>query len=603
MLKSKHITYDSSVDNHRWKDTVIEDLSHVHASLQLALAKLSLPLLPPLQSEPLGLPDEARRYDFTDRDGDAPSCDNSPHLSPREEGLAHAPIDSLYQITRLSALRSDASPDTHRVVSKRTDSRTVSDFISRGLVSLPEAERLFTIFHRRIDHFMYTIGSGPYCSLDEVRHGSPILTACILTVAALHDPDSNVLYSTCSREFRRLMSASMFDRHMDLDSMRAMCIATYWLHDLSWMISGYAIRRAMELNLSSNYHRVLSSNNEDAMNNLRIWYVLYVCDRHLSILYGRPSIVRDDVSIAGWEKVINSSICTESDKRLISQMVLLIIMGNVRELFGPDTGAPIPVAFAPKLMAFSLQIDHWMGFWSTELLRRYFPTIFSTDLTDTRKGLHEFIGEFPTRGANLHHHMAKLHLHSHVFRGLKGTSVPPHFQDSAAAAVSAAMSTVDLVLNDAEIRSSLVGIPHYIHSMVAFACVFLLKVAVQYSGQYVEDSIIFDLTTRAVEQFRKTPVGKWHLVHMMAEGLERMLARQTVRASGPAKEEIRGNGVLEPRVQAVPEKQAETALMSNNEGLYGGDLFNASFEEAFGTSSFLNFDTGTIDLDFTGFGF
>lgn len=246
----------------------------------------------------------------------------------------------------------------------------MNDFISRGSISVEDAERLVGFYLNRIDHFMYMIGSGRHRDLESLRRNSSLLTACICTVAALHDPSSNHLYGICNREFRRLMSASMFVRRMDQDSMRAMCIATYWLHDLSWMISGYAIRRAMEVNLGSNYQRVLANNNEDAMNNLRIWYVLYICDRHLSILYGRPSIVREDASIAGWEKLMTTSVFTESDKRLVSQMALLIIMGNVRELFGPDTGEPIPKAFAPKLMAFSLQIDHWMGFWSTELLSK-----------------------------------------------------------------------------------------------------------------------------------------------------------------------------------------------------------------------------------------
>jgi hypothetical protein len=147
-------------------------------------------------------------------------------------------------------------------------------------------------------------------------------------------------------------------------------------HDLSWTISGYAIRRAMEINLSSSYQRVLATGDEDSMECIRLWYVLYICDRHLSILYGRPSIVRDEVSITGWEALMRTPAFTEADKRLVSQMALLIIMGNARELFGPDTGEAIPKAFAPQLTSFSRQIDHWMGFWSTELLSK--PRAFCT---------------------------------------------------------------------------------------------------------------------------------------------------------------------------------------------------------------------------------
>jgi hypothetical protein len=297
-----------------------------------------------------------------DHEEEGNSYDESPRLSPKEEGLPHAPIDSLYQITRLRALRSDDSPNERKLLQERNSTNQVNDFVARGLISVEDAGRLVNLFIGRIDHFMYGIGSGTYGDLDSLRHGSSVLTACICTVAALHDPNSNHLYAICGREFRRLMSASMFDRRMDQDCMRAMCIASYWLHDLSWMLSGYAIRRAMELNLSSSYQQVLRAKDEEAMNNVRIWYVLYICDRHLSILYGRPSIVRDDVSVNGWEEILRSPMCTESDKRLVSQMALLVIMGNARELFGPDTGEPIPIAFAPQFEKFSRQIDHWVGF-------------------------------------------------------------------------------------------------------------------------------------------------------------------------------------------------------------------------------------------------
>jgi hypothetical protein len=208
--------------------------------------------------------------------------------------------------------------------------------------------------------------------------------------------------------------------------------------------------------------------------------------------------------------------------------------------------------------------------------------------------LHESIGEFPTKGVILHHHLAKLHLHSHVFRGLKGAPVPQYFQVSAIAAVTAATAIIETVLSDDDIREGLVGIPHYIHSMIAFACVFLLKIAAQYSGQYIEDTFAFDLTTRAVQQFRSTPVGKWHLVHLMAEGLEKMLAKKTMTPTTASK-------FVAPRTIS-PAPQASNNLPPTT---HGDTVFTENFEDTFnfGTSSFLNFDTGTLDLDFNGFGF
>jgi hypothetical protein len=158
------------------------------------------------------------------------------------------------------------------------------------------------------------------------------------------------------------------------------------------------------------------------------------------------------------------------------------------------------------------------------------------------------------------------------------------------------------VLTDDDIRSGLVGIPHYIHSMIAFACVFLLKTAAQYSGQYIEDAVVFDLTTRAVEQFRATPVGKWHLVHLMAEGLEKMLAKKTATPTAASMPQISAPPTMHHGHQInhnLPSIANGDSLF--DDGMNGATHFDDTFN--FGTSSFLNFDTGTLDLDFTGFGF
>ncbi|KAF2732658.1 hypothetical protein EJ04DRAFT_535904 [Polyplosphaeria fusca] len=568
----------------QWKTTVTSDLEHIHSALQEVLGRLSLPSVPPLQtSSNQFVP--SPQDDAVERDDIGPSCDNSPRVSPRDDALVHVPIESLYQITRLRALRSDDAGEEQQPPPRRSSHHPVSDFISHGLVSVEDAERLVNLYLNRIDHFMYMIGGSKYRDLESLRRGSPILTAAICTVAALHDPMSNHLYGVCSREFRRLMAASMFDRRIDRDHMRALCIGSYWLHDISWTLSGYAIRRATEVNLSSNFHRVLVENNEEAMDCMRIWYILYICDHHLSILYGRSSIVREDASISGWEELMKSSAFTESDKRLVSQMALLIIMSNVRELFGPDTGEPVPRAFATQLSNFSRQIDQWMGQWTTELLK-----------------LHQFIGEFPTKGVILHHHLAKLHLHSHVFRGLKGAPVPAYFQDSAVAAVSAATSIVEMLLSDYDIREGLAGIPHYIHSMIAFACVFLLKVAAQHSGHYIDDAVVLELTSKAVQQFRSTAVGKWHLVHLMADGLEKMAMRK-IQSPTAFQHPTVPNGAVQASMQYV-DSNSTLPPINNGNGIYGNGMMGNSFEDDLNMSGvpFLHFDSGNIDFSFGGFG-
>jgi len=80
-----------------------------------------------------------------------------------------------------------------------------------------------------------------------------------------------------------------------------------------------------------------------------------------------------------------------------------------------------------------------------------------------------------------------------------------------------------MLLSDEAVQQSLTGVPAYIISMTAFACMFLIKVAIKYGNALVGRDDVKDLITRLVDLFRQTPTGKWHLVHLMEDGLEKML--------------------------------------------------------------------------------
>jgi len=209
----------------QWKTTVINDLDQMHTALQQVLSKLSLPPLGSRQTIPSEHAEPSPHEYVVDKEDAGPSCDNSPRISPKEDAVPHVPIESLYQITRLRALRSDGA-DEPQLAAANGANEPISDFIANGLVSMEDARRLVDIYLNRIDHFMYKIGGGKYRDLDTLRRGSPLLTACICAVAALHDPMSNHLHGPCKREFQRLMAASMFERRIDRDHMRAMCIGT-----------------------------------------------------------------------------------------------------------------------------------------------------------------------------------------------------------------------------------------------------------------------------------------------------------------------------------------------------------------------------------------
>lgn len=84
----------------------------------------------------------------------------------------------------------------------------------------------------------------------------------------------------------------------------------------------------------------------------------------------------------------------------------------------------------------------------------------------------------------------------------------------------------------------------------------------------------------------------------MAEGLEKMIAK---KGGSPAAK-------MAPSLPSEASQSGAPSGSALNTPLTGGsygDSFFSGFEDAYnlGTTSFLNFDTGTIDLDFAGFSF
>ena len=242
---------------YRYTDAIFRDLENMHFALKRLSRNAGFPepgilhtkalrnpelTLTPANGCPLAVDPEIEDLEDSNS-GSGAQCgnsrdlsrDGSPDLSPEDDpNVPQVPIQSLYALTRLRALR---SPD-NVLHGHHTGGAALDDFISRGAFRLEDAERLFLMYRDRLDAFMFRVGC-PYRTLDELRSKSPVLTAAILTVAALHDPLADPIYSVCSTEFRHLIERSIFRRSVNRDYLRALCVASYWLSDMSWMLSGY----------------------------------------------------------------------------------------------------------------------------------------------------------------------------------------------------------------------------------------------------------------------------------------------------------------------------------------------------------------------------
>lgn len=130
----------------------------------------------------------------------------------------------------VSEIRSTASSE-NRPVSQYPDLITV------GVLSLGQALSLFDIYHLRLDHFLYKI-LGDLTSLEAIRKRSPLLTAAVCTVGALHSQSLGHLYDVCYREYKLLATTITFSPTSNVDDVRGLCIGAFWLHELSWALIG-----------------------------------------------------------------------------------------------------------------------------------------------------------------------------------------------------------------------------------------------------------------------------------------------------------------------------------------------------------------------------
>ena len=350
------------------------DVANLHASLQQVVQALKLPSLQSLLTTPLEYDGALDNDDVAqDIDDVQPAYETSPKVSPIPEPTEHVPIDSLYQITGLKPLRTQEAENVDHKHKVHWQQRP--DLVTKGVVSMEEAERLLAFYQTRLDPFFYGLGSR-YPDIESLRQGSGVLFTAILTVASLHDPAAAHIYNPCLKEYRKLVSMTMFEKRIDMNYLVALCMGSFWLSDMSWILSGYAIRRAAEFRLKRCYYTVISSlqlgsrvetataeSLQEALSGVRVLYTLFVCDQHLSVLYGRNPIMRVQEWIRGWEKFLESPATTDYDERLASQVSLLLIMGQMRESFASNDGSPLEMHRAAELDSFDVPMDQWLNNW------------------------------------------------------------------------------------------------------------------------------------------------------------------------------------------------------------------------------------------------
>jgi len=435
--------------------------------------------------------------------------------------LVPAPMRSLYEVTKLRNLRNN-----HIEAPKKT--LLEEDFITRGLISLHEAEELFAYFSRTMNQLLWGGIILVHRDLTSVRRASSLLCAAVLTVAALHIPNRTDTLNRCYNEYVSLVSSMALTRAHTLDDIRGLCVGAFWLSELSWKLSGHAVRIATEMGLHQSYQRLTRGNN-DQYERAQLWYLLYVCDHHFSIAYGRPPVIHEDVAIRNYETFLEFPLVIPGDIRLLAQVALFMILTEAYRTFGSDTEQTLSEKDFGQLRVYNVAVDQWRLLWQPRSSMSFLDPSTNSDANFTT-GDSPYVRTYPSKGVVLHYHFAKFQLNSLSLRALSPSNTPVFSMDrkeSANIAISSAMACLNMVLEEPDIRDAIVGVPIFTHTMVTFSAVFLLKVAINWNSAYLSINArqVRRLVERVIELMNCVSAGERHLTRHIARGLGKMLER------------------------------------------------------------------------------
>lgn len=465
------------------------------------------------------------------------------------------------------------------------------DLITRGIVTATQAQAYLDIYQNRLDHFIYRILGNQRRTLAQVRAASPLLLAAICAVGALHLAAPE--FERCYQEFVSIAAAQSFSRRGNsADDVRGLCLAAFWLSGISWTCIGTAVRIATEIQLHRSIYPALAGGGGSTADRdgthyrrTRLFYLVYVCDHHFSVAYGRPPLTGPCDAIHRAGEFLSTPFADEDDARLVSQVQFWQVGTEIYTTFGTDIARPLDARTIAPLRRLALRLD-----------------AIRADWTD-RFGRNPYVGNYPRKGVGLHAHFAKLYLYSMAFRGVgrpgyKPAEIALDVDELAHAALLAATAILDAVVTDREIQGYLNGLPTYFDVMIAFAVVFVLKVAstkyaacVRADGRELR-ALVGKLV--AVLHDVTADMHRQHLLVSVARGAETLLARCNAEAERiPTATPLPANAHV--TMGGGQEQQLATAAMALEENLFDFSTMDwnvndssttAAWEDLFSMSEF-----------------
>jgi hypothetical protein len=96
-------------------------------------------------------------------------------------------------------------------------------------------------------------------------------------------------------------------------------------------------------------------------------YLLYVCDHHFSIVYGRPPVIHDHEPMRKWELYLQSPMATEGDTLVLSQVTLFTVLTRIFHFYEDESENEISEERLSHLPVFNAQLENWRNTWRSRL--------------------------------------------------------------------------------------------------------------------------------------------------------------------------------------------------------------------------------------------
>lgn len=241
-----------------------------------------------------------------------------------------------------------------------------TDLVARGQISADVACDLFDLFNRKLNQYVWGGVAMSYDNLDSARKSSALLSTAILAIASLHLPERELQFDTCYNEFMTLVERKSISRSHTLDDVRGLILGAFWFPDLSWKLSGLAVRISTELNVHRHFSQFLRGDKQK-LEEARLWYLLYVCDHHFSIAYGRPTMMLDPKDIHSHDNIPDKLTSRPADVRLLAQVSLFIHLSEIYSIFGIETSVALGEHELANLQQHMNRIENWRAQWELRL--------------------------------------------------------------------------------------------------------------------------------------------------------------------------------------------------------------------------------------------